>query len=193
MNPAILAFTLLGLAAPNDLPKDLSDYIQKIREQGATEAAMSQIGGAAAILVGASSVKAFWDEDSESYGQQFMSNACPPPGATREQVATMYAEWERKERPVREALMKMADADRSGFVSTDEAENLYQDLIAGIVAAQAIGRDQKEPAAAAKAMGRKPEEISTVVARYRRIAETFPTYYGETVPRAPKLPLRPGA
>jgi hypothetical protein len=192
MNPAILAFTLLGLAAPNDLPKDLSDYIQKIRDQGVTEAGMSRISGAAGILAGASSVKAFWDEDSESYGQQFMSNACPPPGATREQVATMYAEWERKEKPVREALMKMADADRSGFVSTDEAERLYQDLIDGIVASQAIGRDQKEPAAAAKAIGRRPEEISAIVARYRRVAESFPEYYGKTVPLAPEVAPRPG-
>lgn len=120
----ILAFAcvgglLCGSAQAQD-PPDLESYIAKIREQGITESGKNQIMTVASIRLGQSLLT--FDEDPQTgrYVPTFRSTTCPVPGADPAKTAQLQAELAAARDAEFNALKPLADADGSGFVSSEE-------------------------------------------------------------------------
>lgn len=112
---------MLGVSARAQDPPDLESYIASIREQGITESGKSQIMTVVSIRLGQSMLT--FDEDVQTgrYFPTFRSTTCPAPGADPAITAQLQAEFAIARDVEFEALKPFADADDSGFVSSEEA------------------------------------------------------------------------
>lgn len=109
-----------GSAQEKADPKDLTECIEQIRARGMSEGAYGAIAVIAGVRAGGASMEFRKDEVSGMYWTSFTGNRCALPNADP-------AEAERERMRYRytldtevSLLRPLADADGSGFVSTEE-------------------------------------------------------------------------
>jgi hypothetical protein len=169
--PAALAAALLALAAPAQEPADLLEYVVEIRKAGMTGAARGDLEMVAAIRTGETLLRFVEGEKPGEYGRSYMGTSCALPGADQGRVAQLQAALRKKTEEDLEALKAYADADGSGFVSTEEAAG-FRDLIEfGYLGAFVIREKGPSLERIAKAACLTPEEAGEKLDRYNALAE----------------------
>ncbi len=153
----ILALTsvgvLLGGPAQAQNPPDLDSYIATIREQGITESGKNQIMTAVSIRIGQSMLT--FDEDAQTgrFVPTFRSTSCPVPGADPAVTARLQADFATAREAEFNALKPIADADGSGFVSSEEGLAFRTAFEFGSLAQSVVDRHGYSIAAICRASG----------------------------------------
>lgn len=134
---AVVAVGSLATAAPGD-GADLTAYIESIRASGMSENAQMQIRSVAGIACGASILKYVEDKESGRYWPSYTSATCPNPKADAPELTKWKKVKTDESAELVAQLQPFADADGSGFVTTEEGTQFRYLLEFGYMAAQAI-------------------------------------------------------
>lgn len=165
-----LVMTALALAAASGATAqgDFEKYVESVRKTGMTERASSDVRMMADILAGGSTFKATRAPDG-NVGRSYSSNMCFVPTKDAALLAKQKALREKlqvKEDVWMQFLQKRADADASGFVSTEEGSEMRHVVEMGLVAAQLSISSLGE---LAKASGRDQAKVPADIAAYERL------------------------
>ena len=174
-------------------PADFVAYMNQIRAEGATEGAQSDLQGIAEILTGQTVID-FPIEDGE-VGTRYRSTTCPPPGLSAADLVQWNGEQDRKREPVLRKLKELADVDRSGFVSTEEAYRLRRDFTASL-RMFAIAATETSAVRVRELAGLDEVEARAALDSYGKLAKTLHGLPDVTLPSAPPAlsgTLKPGA
>jgi len=149
---------------------DLDTYIEEIRASGVSEMGRNQILFVASVCAGSVVLEYRADAASGRYLPSYTSTTCPNPG-----VDTVDLEqWKQARRAEAEKLVnslkRFADADGSGFVTTDEAFAFRRSVEFGYLAAQVIRDEEAKLESIARASGIDLEEAARRVEEYRVLA-----------------------
>ena len=165
----LIASLVLVLAASASLAgdsPDLASYIQSIRDSGMSEMARSQILSVAGISCGASILTYHADPASGRYWPGYRSAVCPKPDAEEPEL-TMWKTTKRSEtQDMIPRLRPFADADGSGFVTTEEGTTFRFDMEFGYLADQVAREESATIEALAKASGLSVEEARAKLLHY---------------------------
>ncbi len=149
---------------------DLEAYIDEIRASGVSEMGRSHIYSVASICAGSTVLEYRADATSGRYSPYYTSTTCPNPDADT-------AELERSKRVRRgeadklvTSLKRFADADGSGFVTTEEAFDFRRSVEFGYLAAEVIRNEGPKLELIARACGDDVEETARRVGEYRVLA-----------------------
>jgi hypothetical protein len=187
---ALVALPLiLRLAGASD-PADLARYIAQIRADGASETAQSSLETVAAILVGETLLEVSIEDDG-SVGRSYSSTACPPPNASQAQLAAFEEEQDRKVQPVMQRLRRLADTDRSGFVSTAEGLKFRRDFETGFEIAALAKKDGIDSARLRDLLHMDDAALRTSIARYRQLVAELDGVPNLTIPAIPASLVSP--
>lgn len=164
---------LLFAGMPRAQEKDSADlkaYLDEIRASGASEGARSAVRMIAGISSGATILEYRLDEASGRYWPSYMSATCPNPNATNPELE----QWKLLRRSetdiLSEKLKPFADADQSGFVTTQEADEFRSLIEFGYLVAQ-VNRDEGTSVAlVARASGLDEGEAKRRVDAYQALA-----------------------
>ncbi len=150
---------------------DLTAYIESIRASGMSESAQMHIRSIAGIACGASILKYIEDEESGRYWPSYTSATCPNPNADAPEL-TQWKKVKTDESSVLvPKLQPFADADGSGFVTTDEGTTFRYLLEFGYMAAQAMEEHGANYDAIARAAGTGVDAAEKRVHEYAVLAK----------------------
>ncbi len=169
------------------LPADFSAYVEEVRRAGMTEDARGNLIMVAGIMVGDSVVDFPRDPASGGYGRAYRSTSCPAPGLSAEARAKLARELAARHGPVIERLRAVADADRSGFVSTNEGWELRRTFEFGAQLAALVPLEGADTAKLAKLMNLTPAEFERRVAAYGALVRAFSGMDVRFLPAVPAL------
>lgn len=133
---------------------DLAAYIESIRASGMSEWGQMEIRSVASIVAGATILTFQADPESGRYWPSYMSATCPNPNADPPELTHWKTLKTDESAVVLEQLKPFADADGSGFVTTQEG-NAFRYLIEfGYLAAQVIRDEAATVEAVSRASGK---------------------------------------
>jgi len=168
---AILAVIPAALFSQNSAdPADLQAYLKEIRQSG-----MSEMGKGALLMIAAirnGYTELFFQQTPDgSYGMGYANLLCKNPN--------IDPDIARKEREVAEMknglemvrLKPLADADKSGFVTSVEAMQFRQLVEFGYRIAYLAAQEHNDMQATCKAMGIFEDEVRQKLAEYRGLQE----------------------
>ena len=133
---------------------DLTAYIETIRASGMSEMAQSQVGTVAGIVAGTTILFFQPDPESGRYWPGLMSTNCPNPNADAPELTRWKSLKKDESAEVLQQLKPFADADGSGFVTTQEGGDFRNLLEFGYLAAQVIRDEAASVQAIARASGK---------------------------------------
>lgn len=165
-----MVMTALALAAASGATaqSDFEKYVESVRKAGMTERASGDVRMIAGILAGGSTFKAMRAPDG-NVGRSYSSNMCFVPtkdAALLAKQSALRQKLQAKEDVWKQFLQKRADADDSGFVSTEEGSEMRRIVEMGLVAAQ-LGIDNLDELA--KASGWEQAKVPADIAAYLRL------------------------
>jgi hypothetical protein len=100
---------------------DYENYLAQIRETKMSEMAKGDLETIASILLGQISLSCVKDKPTGFYVMQFRGTSCTLPKADEATVKKLAEENQKAMEDEAKKLKPIADADSSGFVSTEEA------------------------------------------------------------------------
>lgn len=156
-------------ASPED-GADLKAYIESIRASGMSENAQMQIRSLAGIACGASILKYIEDDESGRYWPSYTSATCPNPNADAPELTKWKKVKTDESALLVPKLQPFADADGSGFVTTEEGTRFRYLLEFGYMAAQAIEEHGPTIESVARANGTDIEPTKERVREYVTLA-----------------------
>ena len=166
----ILCFIAVVAQAEDGKQSDLETYIEGIRASGISEMGRNHLRMIAGICVGSTILEYRFDEASGRYWPSYMSAKCPKPGA----VALEIESWRKFKVSESDKLLPrlkpFADANGSGFVTTEEASEFRWLIEYGYLAERVIRDSGRELAYLAKASGKEPKEAGERLAAYKELA-----------------------
>ena len=154
-------------------PPDLAEYIAKVRSAGLSENAESSVGMVARFVCGQSGFKLHKDESSGIYWVGMHSFTCPRPGLTEEELAAFNERNEIERAAIVDLLRPIADADQSGFVSSDEGWILRTVYEFGMKAGYVVSVEGSDPAFVSRGCNVSIEELQPRIEEYNRLAEAM--------------------
>jgi hypothetical protein len=146
---------------------DLTAYIESIRASGMSEAAQMQVGSIASVVAGATILTYQVDPESGRYWPGYMSTTCPNPNADPPELTRWKSLKTDESAVVLEQLKPFADADGSGFVTSQEGSDFRWLLEFGYLAAQTIRDEEATVQAIARASGK---DVAATEASLREFA-----------------------
>ena len=176
----LLAALIVGCR--NADPPDFRQYVESIRRARMTESAQDELRAVASIRIGHASVSFPKDPDSGSYASSYRSNTCPNPNATPEEQGAFRDRARAEEMKEVAQLIPLADADSSGFVSTEEARDFRSLYEFGLKVSYVIGQEGGDPAAVAKGMGMSRDALMQWVSAYKPFAQSLKRLGGQAPP-----------
>ncbi len=182
----LLAAPIAGAAPPQ--PADFVAYMEEARRAGMTEDARDNLNMVAGIMVGSTVVEFPRDPASGGYGRAYRSTSCPAPGLSAEARAKLDREWAARREPVVTRLREVADADRSGFVSTREGWELRRTFEFGVQLAALVPREGADRARLCKLMNVVPAEFDQRLAAYAALVRAFAGLEVPFLPAAAAVP-----
>jgi hypothetical protein len=168
--PFFCLLLLAGLAAcqqPKADPKDLTTYIEQIRQTGMSEGAQRELHTVADICCGAMIVEFIKDTVSGTYGRSYTSTLCPSPKADPAAFEKLQKEIKANSDREFHQLQILADADSSGFVSTGEASDFRMLVEFGYQAASISEQEHHNLQSTCKAMMISPSQFAETLTKYR--------------------------
>ncbi len=156
---AVVIALLAGAAVAQD-PADFTSYVEKIRAQGVTDAGKSHLMTVVVIRLGQSTLTFSEDAHTGRYIPSFQSTTCPVPGDDPAKAADWQAELARARDVEFSALKPLADADGSGFVSSEEALSFRSLFEFGALAQSVVGKNGFSSAAISRASGLDEETVN---------------------------------
>lgn len=128
----LLAAILLAVPQVGFAQSDLEKYLEKIRTSGMTERAAGTLEAAAKILAGETIYEVTRDPDG-GLRYSYSNAMCFRPDADGEGLRKLREEIEAKRERWVLFLKQQADADGSGFVSTEEAAATMRRVELGVL------------------------------------------------------------
>ncbi len=119
----IVLFVPAALAAQE--AKDTDDftaYVEQLRSWGMTEAARMSLYTLACVQSGISVFMVQKDDSSGVYRFGYRGTSCPKPDMSEAERQELLKEQDSKINPFVERMRSIADTDKSGFVTTEEAQ-----------------------------------------------------------------------
>ncbi len=170
--PMIAALLLLSAfgCGPSD-PPDLAAYVAEVRERGMAEPTQQLLERVAGIATGAIPVRMAYQ--GGVWQTQQGNPPLAPDGRDAEEDRRRQAVQDAIADVVR-ALEPMADADRSGFVSSAEAKALYNLVMTGLGLAHLQAEADLDYAAQAKAMHVSRADLQRMVRDFNAIVDALP-------------------
>jgi hypothetical protein len=163
---------LAGLSGTAAAQQDLDEYIAKIKKAGMTEDAGGSIRTVAAILSGASSFTV--ERAAEGYRRMYSSALCFRPGTEKsEEAMRLRKEIEDRMEKLFPVLRKLADADGSGFVSSEEGHKLRETIEFGLQVHQMDEADTRTKEALAASFHRDASWVDAMKTAYDRFAQSL--------------------
>ena len=147
-----LCTTIIAPATAGD-GADLTAYIESIRAAGMSETAQSQLRSVASIVCAASILKYIEDKDSGQYWPSYTSATCPNPNADAPELTKWKQVKKDESAETAQKLKPFADADGSGFVTTQEGSDFRYLIEFGFLADQVTHEQQAGLDAIARASG----------------------------------------
>jgi hypothetical protein len=181
-----LAYACLGPGLWAEDPADLVRHVERIREQGMTEAAREDLDVVASIRTGATLLRFVEGETPGEYLLDFSGTSCNLPEAEHGRVAQLQVALRKATLEDRDFLRVHADGDGSGFVSTVEGSEFRELIELGYMAAWMIHENGASLDRIAVAASVSPDEIEAKIDRYNRLAERL---NAETRHRMPVIRL----
>lgn len=182
----LLASPIAGAAPPQ--PADFVAFVEEARRAGMTEDARDNLNMVAGIMVGGTVVEFPRDPVSGGYGRAYRSTSCPAPGLAAEARAKLDREWAARREPVVTRLREVADADRSGFVSTSEGWELRRTFEFGVQLAALVPREGTDRVRLCKLMNILPAEFDQRLAAYAALVRAFAGMEVRFLPAASAVP-----
>jgi hypothetical protein len=150
---------------------DLAAYIETIRASGMSETATSAIRTVASIVSGATILSFRPDPSSGQYYPSYMSATCPKPDADEPELT----QWKQMKTSESGALLPrlkpFADADGSGFVTTEEAMTFRYLVEFGYLAEQAARDEAPSMEVIARAAGKDAAATEVELRRYTTLSK----------------------
>ena len=169
-------------------PADFLAYVEQVRMAGATEEALSALGTVADIIVGDTVLEFPKDPVSGRYGKSYRSTTCPAPGLPEEARAKLAREASARCEPILERLRALADADRSGFVSTREGWGVRVTFEFGAELAALVAREGTDRSVLCKLLNVTPAEFGERLRAYASLVQGFSGLDVRCLPAVPPLP-----
>lgn len=168
-----LALITILMATQTD-PRDMTAYVRDIKASRMSEVAKSDLTRIASVIVGETTYAFRHDEQRDAYwGPVYTPAQCPRLGMSESEVSAWRQELDQRRAPVIERLLKYADTDRSGFVSTAEAADARRTFEFGLKVAFI---KTSETAVTEKRLmtltNTEPAEFRTLRRRYEQLAQS---------------------
>ena len=112
---------VLGAQEPQ-ATDDFTAYIEQLRSWGMTEAARMSLYTLACVQSGLSVFIVEKDDSSGAYRFGYRGTSCPKPDMSEAERQELRKEQDAKIDPLVEKMRSIADTDKSGFVTTEEAQ-----------------------------------------------------------------------
>lgn len=160
---------LLALAGEGQ-QSDLNNYIEGIKASGISENGRNQIYTIASICTGSMILDYQFDESSGRYWPSYMSATCPKPDADPPEFARWKELMATESDQLVPLLKPFADADGSGFVTTDEASDFRFLIEFGFLAEHVFHSRGANLDALSKASGREPKDAEARLSAYKTLA-----------------------
>ncbi|MBU1701801.1 MAG: hypothetical protein KJ970_15130 [Candidatus Eisenbacteria bacterium] len=180
----LVVLMVLLLGCGDDRASDFEAYIATIRESGMTETAQSQVRMVASIRTGLSVLSFPKNEEEESYFMQYLSGSCPNPEATPDEIQLWRASLYAKLEPEYQELRRLADADQSGFVSTEEATRLRNMYEFGVMVTFVFDNTRQDIPATARGLGLTVEQLRSRLVEYEEYCHSLGAAYEDVMPDA---------
>ena len=169
---AIIILCLLAVVAMAQAGKqsDLETYIESIRTSGMSEVGRMQISSVAGICCGSTILTYRPDEVSGRYWPSYTSATCPKPDADTPEIKRWKTLKVSETDVLIRRLKPFADADSSGFVTTDEGSAFRNLIEYGFLAEQVIRDKGPDLEFLAEASGTDPKAAGERLAAYKDLA-----------------------
>ncbi len=132
-----LSAVIVAFSCHKPQDSELESYLNSIRQLGMTVEARDILVGIASVRAQQSGVRFVREEASNMYSTNFTSLACPRPGIDSITLAKSRARSDSVIQIQLNMLRPIVDSDKSGFVSTKEA-NDFSELYYLLLLAQHI-------------------------------------------------------
>ncbi len=168
-------------------PPDLTEYVQHIWSQGASDDAYQTLSHVANILVGNHILTFPYDPEHRQYGSKYTSLTCPRPGMSSDERDQYGQELLARCAPVYARLVRFADTDGSGFVTAAEAWEVRDSFECGLKVASLslLEGDDLDKLSGLLFISR--EDCLTRLTRYQTFLEVFPDYIGASLIELPEM------
>lgn len=171
---AIACFLALlphGLAAQTAAePPDMQKYIEGIRQYGMSEMGKSALTTVASIRNGFTEL-AFPEGPDGSFGMSYSSLLCKNPNMDPELARKEKEEAETRNGLEMIRLKPLADADKSGFVTTEEGMQFRQLVEFAYRIAYISGREDNDMQKTCKAIGMFEDAVKQKLVDYEKLQE----------------------
>jgi hypothetical protein len=170
---AILAIlALAGVArAQTEKGADLEAYIADIRASGVSETGRSHLRSVAGVCCGATILAYRKDEASGQYWASYTSATCPKPATDTAGIEQWKVLQRSKADELTSQLKPFADADGSGFVTTQEASDFRFLMEYGYLVAQVIRDEGPSIDLVARASGMDVDAAMHRIEAYKVLAQ----------------------
>ncbi|HTQ81612.1 MAG TPA: hypothetical protein VMM92_16570 [Thermoanaerobaculia bacterium] len=135
-----------------------------------SEVAAAELSAIAAVEAGSLTVSYERDADGR-YFSIFTSRSCKRPGTSQPQLAAYRTEQQQATAVQLERLKELADADRSGFVSTREGTAVAQLVKFAWQATYITEQEGPDLPRVARAMGMPPQKFTERLWSYRNLLQ----------------------
>ena len=171
---SFLMMTALSCATPGQpgTAADLERYVIEARRDGMSEGARGTLWQVAAIRTGAIVVTYPKDETTGVYFDSYNSTTCPNPKQNPEVARKFQEKMSQATEAEVKKLKPLADADGSGFVSSDEGE-AFRRLVEFGYKASFISKQKGrgDLHALAKALGQADDVVLDQAVRYKALVK----------------------
>ncbi len=165
---------------------DFDQYVASIRGQGMTEMALSSLQMIAAIRTRQMLVAFEKDADSGFYIRDYTPVNCGLPGVAPEKVAALKKQEQELIAHEVDRIRRLADADGSGFVTTEEGRAFRDYYETALLAAHICEHDTCTLEALAAGLRQPKARIEESLAGYTAIRQRAAA---ERLPDFPVVPL----
>lgn len=183
---SIIAVLFINISSCSQDEKltDLELYLQKIRDCGASEVGYTHIMSVANLLAGSIILSYQVDSLSGRYWPAYMSATCPNPNIDDSE----FEQWKKlqldKSEKIAQKLIPVADADASGFVTTEEGWEFRRLMEYGFLASQVMSGPDTTIEAVAKASGM---DVDSVLKQHKEYQEASNRLYNMGVTDLPQI------
>ena len=167
---AVVAVGSFASASPGD-GADLTAYIESIRASKMSENAQSALVTVAGIACGATILKYIEDKESGRYWPSYQSAVCPNPTADAPELTRWKTIKVDESSALAQKLQPFADADRSGFVTTEEGMNFRFLIEYGYMAKQVMEEHEGSYDSIARAAGTDASAAEKRAQEYSALAK----------------------
>ncbi len=159
----------VGLSARAADPPDFRRYVDTIRAKGMTEEAEASLRLLAGLRTGQTQLVMVRDARTGNYAVSYEAAACPRAASDEEARRNAEGRARALEHEIA-TLRPYADGDRSGFVSSEEAQRFRVLVESGYKAGQVIESEGPSAAALSRALVMTGDELRRWQAAYRELS-----------------------